>query len=181
MDDLEEDSYSWMLQGPMNSGPFVRCSSQPEVSTRRSDKGDMPPRRALTPSPHAGMPSSIMRHQSTVTASTTRSSSFEGPCSHQHQSATPGARFAGSSSKLRTARVVERSGGGPPDTFVDVCVTNINPGTEARDLKKMLFVLSQEHTMGLQFSLAPTPNGCFMANVRVPSASDARLVMERLQ
>ncbi|KAH9365342.1 hypothetical protein HPB48_017475 [Haemaphysalis longicornis] len=34
-----------------------------------------------------------------------------------------------------------------PDAFVEVCMTTIDPGTEASDLKKMLFNLSQEHEM----------------------------------
>ncbi|XP_077526865.1 uncharacterized protein LOC144138456 isoform X2 [Haemaphysalis longicornis] len=186
--EVKEVGYSWMARGPLNTGPSVRCRSQPEVSTRHAgDEGDnvsvfsLPLWRALSPSPDSGVPSSTSWHQTTVAVPATHSSSFEGSCSQQHQGATPGAHFAGSSSESHTARAVDWLGGGSPDAFVEVCMTTIDPGTEASDLKKMLFNLSQEHEMVLHISLAVTPNGCFMAKVRVPSASDARLVMERLQ
>ncbi|XP_077526862.1 meiosis regulator and mRNA stability factor 1-like isoform X2 [Haemaphysalis longicornis] len=187
--EVEEASHSRMSRDSRSTGLFVRCSSQPEVSTGHAgDENDkmsvfsLPQWRTLSPSPDSGVPSSTLSHHSTITGTTVRASSFEGPRTHQHQGgATPGAHFAGSPSKSRAIRAVRRLGNGSPVAFVDVCVTNIDPGIEASELKKKLLALFQEHVMVLHISLAVTPNGCFVAKVRVPSASDARLAMERLQ
>lgn len=189
-----EASHTEGAQEPLSTGSFGRCSSQPEVSTRHGGNDDKVLAashrlwRALSQSPDSGLPSSTSDSHATVISPTARASSLEGPRSHKPQGATPGAHLAGSPSRSRTTsttRAVRQSGGGgSPDAFVDVCVTNIDPGIEASDLKKMLLTLFQEHVMVLHISLTSlshTPDGCVVAKVRVPSLSDARLVVERLQ